>query len=107
MVGLGGQKAYTDSALNTGMHIRDNIGFRLYNSALLDFGGKLSRNDLFVDLPERGAHAEFNGLYLAGDGQHGLAVVGGQYRAVLFAGQQGPETAGPAGQVQHGGGITC
>ena len=44
-----------------------DAGFR---SASFDFGGKLTRNDLRVDLPARGADAEFNGLYLAGEGQH-------------------------------------
>lgn len=32
-------KAFTDSAKDTGMHMRDNTGGRLYNSAWLDFGG--------------------------------------------------------------------
>lgn len=41
-----------------------------FRSASFDFGGKLARNDLQVELPERGAHAEFHGLYLAGDDQH-------------------------------------
>ena len=65
-----------------------------FRSAAFDFGGKLSRNDLFVDLPERGAHAEFNGLYLAGEGQHvdnhtrvdhrvGPATSRQQYRGIL------------------------
>ncbi|MEE4163838.1 MAG: Fe-S cluster assembly protein SufD [Woeseiaceae bacterium] len=65
-----------------------------FRSAAFDFGGKLSRNDLLVDLPERGARAEFNGLYLAGDGQHvdnhtrvdhrvGPATSRQQYRGIL------------------------
>mgnify|MGYP003633410419 CR=1 FL=1 len=35
-----------------------------------DVGGGLIRNDLEVDLNEPGAQANFNGLYLAGEGQH-------------------------------------
>jgi Fe-S cluster assembly protein SufD len=35
-----------------------------------DLGGKLVRNDLGVNLAGRGASACFDGLYLAGDGQH-------------------------------------
>ena len=66
-----------------------------FESASFDFGGRLTRNDLLVDLPERSAHAEFNGLYLAGDGQHvdnhtkvdhrvGPAVSRQEYRGILF-----------------------
>ncbi len=35
-----------------------------------DLGGKLIRNDLGVDIAGRGASASFDGLYLAGEGQH-------------------------------------
>ena len=35
-----------------------------------DLGGKLSRNDLHIDIVGAGANASFNGLFLAGDGQH-------------------------------------
>jgi Fe-S cluster assembly protein SufD len=35
-----------------------------------DLGGALVRNDLEIDLGETGAAVEFDGLYLAGDGQH-------------------------------------
>ena len=38
--------------------------------ASYDVGGGLIRNDIDVDLSEPGANADFNGLYLAGDGQH-------------------------------------
>ena len=36
----------------------------------VDLGARMARNDLQVDLEGRDAHAEFNGLYIAGDGQH-------------------------------------
>ncbi len=35
-----------------------------------DFGGRLVRNDLVIDLANPGGYAEFAGLYLIGDGQH-------------------------------------
>jgi Fe-S cluster assembly protein SufD len=35
-----------------------------------DIGGGLIRNDIDIDLGNPGAEAVFNGLYLAGDGQH-------------------------------------
>ena len=38
--------------------------------ASYDIGGGLIRNDIDVDLSETGADTDFNGLYLAGDGQH-------------------------------------
>ena len=39
-VGLGSQKVgYTNKERNTGAHMRDNAGVRVYNSAFLDFGG--------------------------------------------------------------------
>ncbi|MEM8815012.1 MAG: Fe-S cluster assembly protein SufD [Pseudomonadota bacterium] len=64
-------------------------------SASFDLGGKLTRNDLDVDLVEAGAHAEFRGLYLSGDGQHmdnharvdhrvGPASSRQEYRGILF-----------------------
>ncbi len=66
-----------------------------FDSASFDLGGRLTRNDLLVNLPERGAQAEFNGLYLAGDGQHidnhtrvdhrvGPATSRQEYRGILF-----------------------
>ncbi len=36
----------------------------------LDIGGRLTRNDLAIDLRGPGAAAHFNGLYIARDGQH-------------------------------------
>jgi len=38
--------------------------------AAFDLGGQLVRNDLFIDIAGAGASATFNGLYIAGDGQH-------------------------------------
>jgi len=35
-----------------------------------DLGGRLIRNDINIDLGEPGADVAFDGLYLAGDGQH-------------------------------------
>ncbi len=66
-----------------------------FKSAAFDFGGRLTRNDLLVNLPQKGAEASFNGLYLAGDGQHvdnhtrvdhrvGPAASRQQYRGILF-----------------------
>ncbi len=59
-----------------------------------DVGGGLIRNDLEIDLSEPGAHASFNGLYLAGEGQHidnhtrvdhrvGPATSSQEYRGIL------------------------
>lgn len=59
-----------------------------------DVGGGLIRNDLEIDLNEPGAHASFNGLYLAGEGQHidnhtrvdhrvGPATSSQEYRGIL------------------------
>ncbi len=41
-----------------------------FRSASFDLGGGLIRNDLVIDIAERGADIAFDGLYLAGDGQH-------------------------------------
>jgi len=41
-----------------------------FRSAGFDLGGGLIRNDLVVDVAGRGADIAFDGLYLAGDGQH-------------------------------------
>jgi Fe-S cluster assembly protein SufD len=38
--------------------------------ASYDLGGGLVRNDVDIDINEAGADATFNGLFLAGDGQH-------------------------------------
>ena len=35
-----------------------------------DLGGRLTRNDLGIDIVEAGADAEFSGLYFASEGQH-------------------------------------
>lgn len=40
------------------------------NYASFDLGGKLTRNDVDIDLSAAGANVEFNGLYLVDDGQH-------------------------------------
>ena len=59
-----------------------------------DLGGGLIRNDLEIDLGEPGASVSFNGLYLAGDGQHidnhtkvdhrvGPATSSQEYRGIL------------------------
>ena len=39
-------------------------------SASFDLGGALIRNDLTIDIANPGAEISFDGLYLAGDGQH-------------------------------------
>jgi Fe-S cluster assembly protein SufD len=41
-----------------------------FRSAAFDLGGGLIRNDLVIDIAEPGADVGFDGLYLAGDGQH-------------------------------------
>jgi Fe-S cluster assembly protein SufD len=41
-----------------------------FRSASFDLGGGLIRNDLLIDIAEPGADASFDGLYLAGEGQH-------------------------------------
>ena len=62
--------------------------------ASFDLGGGLIRNDVDIDLSEPGADANFNGLYLAGDGQHidnhtrvdhkvGPATSSQEYRGIL------------------------
>lgn len=59
-----------------------------------DLGGRLIRNDLHVDIAGSGASAQFDGLYLAGEGQHidnhtrvdhrvGPAVSMQEYRGIL------------------------
>lgn len=66
-----------------------------FESASFDLGGRLTRNDLNVDLTHAGARAEFSGLYLSGDGQHvdnhtrvdhrtGPTVSRQEYRGILF-----------------------
>lgn len=41
-----------------------------FHSASFDLGGGLIRNDLSIDIAHPGAEVSFDGLYLAGDGQH-------------------------------------
>jgi Fe-S cluster assembly protein SufD len=41
-----------------------------FTSASFDLGGGLIRNDLDIDIAMPGAEVSFDGLYLAGDGQH-------------------------------------
>lgn len=41
-----------------------------FSSASFDLGGGLVRNDLDIDIARPGAEVAFDGLYLAGDGQH-------------------------------------
>ena len=59
-----------------------------------DLGGGLIRNDIEIDLSETGAEVNFDGLYLAGDGQHidnhtrvdhrvGPATSSQEYRGIL------------------------
>ncbi|MDH3431522.1 MAG: Fe-S cluster assembly protein SufD [Gammaproteobacteria bacterium] len=62
--------------------------------ASYDLGGRLIRNDIDIDLSEPGADVGFDGLYLAGDGQHidnhtrvdhrvGPATSSQEYRGIL------------------------
>ncbi|MGI9248838.1 MAG: Fe-S cluster assembly protein SufD [Woeseiaceae bacterium] len=62
--------------------------------ASYDLGGGLIRNDVDIDLSEPGAEVNFDGLYLAGDGQHidnhtrvdhrvGPATSSQEYRGIL------------------------
>ena len=41
-----------------------------FESASFDLGGGMVRNDLDIDIAQPGAEVSFDGLYLAGDGQH-------------------------------------
>ena len=41
-----------------------------FSSASFDLGGGLVRNDIEIDIAKPGADVSFDGLYLAGDGQH-------------------------------------
>jgi Fe-S cluster assembly protein SufD len=64
------------------------------NMASYDLGGGLVRNDVDIELGEPGADVDFNGLYLAGEGQHidnhtrvdhrvGPATSSQEYRGIL------------------------
>ena len=66
-----------------------------FTSASFDLGGRLTRNDLNVDLRGAGSQAELAGLYVSGDGQHvdnhtridhrtGPTRSGQEYRGILF-----------------------
>ncbi len=83
-------REHSQTARMTAVLERDS---RLHHSAF-DFGGKLVRNDLHIDIAEAGAEALFDGLYVAGDGQHidnhtrvdhrvGPAVSRQEYRGIL------------------------
>jgi Fe-S cluster assembly protein SufD len=65
-----------------------------FTSASFDLGGSLIRNDMMIDIAEPGAEVSFDGLYLAGDGQHidnhtrvdhrvGPAISRQEYRGIL------------------------
>lgn len=65
-----------------------------FNMAAYDVGGRLIRNDIDIDICEPGSNASFDGLYLAGDGQHidnhtrvdhrvGPATSSQEYRGIL------------------------
>lgn len=65
-----------------------------FSSAGFDLGGGLVRNDILIDIANPGAEISFDGLYLAGDGQHidnhtrvdhhvGPAVSRQEYRGIL------------------------
>jgi len=41
-----------------------------FNSASFDLGGELIRNDIVIDVTNPGVEVSFDGLYLAGEGQH-------------------------------------
>jgi len=41
-----------------------------FGSASFDFGGGLIRNDIVIDISNPGTDVSFDGLYLAGEGQH-------------------------------------
>ena len=41
-----------------------------FSSACFDLGGGLIRNDIAIDIAQPGSDVVFDGLYLAGDGQH-------------------------------------
>jgi len=65
-----------------------------FRSAAFDLGGGLIRNDIAIDIANPGAEVSFDGLYLAGEGQHidnhtrvdhrvGPAVSRQEYRGIL------------------------
>jgi len=65
-----------------------------FSSAGFDLGGGLIRNDIVIDIAQPGAEISFDGLYLAGEGQHidnhsrvdhrvGPATSSQEYRGIL------------------------
>lgn len=83
-------RAHTHTGRLNVQLFRDSI----FNHCSFDFGGALIRNDLHVSIDEPGAVATFDGLYLAGRGQHvdnhtkvdhrvGPAVSRQEYRGIL------------------------
>lgn len=59
-----------DMHSQTGL-LRAQLGARSrFTHGAFDFGGKLIRNDLQIDINGSDAHVDFCGLYLAGEGQH-------------------------------------
>ncbi len=88
---------FQDRALHHSQTARLNVrlerGSRLTHGGI-DLGGRLSRNDLKIDIAGPDAVATFNGLYVAGTGQHidnhtrvdhrvGPAVSDQEYRGIL------------------------
>lgn len=41
-----------------------------FNHCAFDLGGRMIRNDIAIEIAERGGQIAFDGLYLVGDGQH-------------------------------------
>lgn len=88
---------YQDRALNHSQTARLNVRLDRDSSMRhcgIDLGGRLSRNDLKIDIAGTGASALFDGLYIAGAGQHidnhtridhrvGPAVSAQEYRGIL------------------------
>jgi Fe-S cluster assembly protein SufD len=58
------------SHLQTGRTVVNVAQDARYTSASFDLGGGLIRNDLNIEIGMPGAEVSFDGLYLAGDGQH-------------------------------------
>ena len=88
---------FQDRALHHSQTARLNVHLgrdSRFNHCGIDLGGRLARNDLKVDIAAAGADATFNGLYVAGTGQHidnhtradhrvGPAVSNQEYRGIL------------------------
>ncbi len=56
--------------IQTGLTLASVARDARYSMAGFDLGGGLVRNDIVIDIVEPGAEVAFDGLYLAGDGQH-------------------------------------